>query len=107
MTIVRQTINETLYTYYFRAQEEEGEWFSCTCPKHLTAKTAKLLTKLSSLGVFSLALEWFKSYTNDRQQNVRVGSEMYGIAKSTHGVRQGSILGRLHQRFARHQITAP
>lgn len=102
MTIVRQTIDETLYTYYFRAQEEEEEWFSCTCPKHLTAKAAKFLAKLSSLGVSSLALEWFKSYMNDRQQNVRVGSEMYGMY-----VRQGSILGRLHQRFARHQITAP
>ena len=54
---------------------------------------AKLLVKLSSLGVSSLALEWFRSYMHDRQQCIRIGSELSGLCKSTHGVPQGSILG--------------
>ena len=54
---------------------------------------ANLLTKLSSLGISSSALEWFTSYMHDRQQFLRVGSEMSGMRKSTHGVPQGSILG--------------
>ena len=54
---------------------------------------AKLLMKLSSLGVSSSALEWFRSYIHDRQQYIRIGSEMSGMCKSTHGVLQGSILG--------------
>lgn len=30
---------------------------------------------------------------HDRQQYVRIGSEMSGMCKSTHGVPEGSILG--------------
>ena len=51
---------------------------------------AKLLLKLRSLGVSCTALEWFRSYMHDRQQYIRIGSEM---CQSTHGVPQGSILG--------------
>ena len=40
----------------------------------------------------SSALACFKSYMHDRQQFVRIGSQMSGIRKSTHGVPQGSIL---------------
>ena len=54
---------------------------------------AKLLVKLRSLGVSCTALEWFRSYMHDRQQYIRIGSEMSGMCQSTHGVPQGSILG--------------
>ena len=54
---------------------------------------AKLLVKMSSMGVSSSALEWFRSYMHDRQRYIRIGSQMSGICKSTHGVPQGSILG--------------
>ena len=54
---------------------------------------AKLLFKLRSLGVSCTALEWFRSYMHDRQQYIRIGSEMSGMCQSTHGVPQGSILG--------------
>ena len=30
---------------------------------------------------------------HDRQQCIRIGSELSGLCKSTHGVPQGSILG--------------
>jgi len=49
------------------------------------------------------------TYIHDRQQYVRIGSEMFGMRESTHGVPQGPILGPtscVHQRFAS-QITAP
>ena len=54
---------------------------------------AKLLLKLRSLGVSCTALEWFRSYMHDRQQYIRIGSEMSEMCQSTHGVPQGSILG--------------
>ena len=54
---------------------------------------AKLLVKLSSLGVSSSALEWFRSYMHDCQQYIRIGSEMSGMCKSSYGVPRGSILG--------------
>ena len=41
---------------------------------------AKLLVKLSSLGVSSSALGWFQSYMHDCQQYIRIGS---GMCKST------------------------
>ena len=40
----------------------------------------------------SSALACFRSYMHDRQQYLRIGSQMSGIRKSTHGVPQGSIL---------------
>ena len=39
---------------------------------------AKLSVKLSSLGVSTSALEWIRSYMHDRQQYIRIGSEMSG-----------------------------
>ena len=53
---------------------------------------AKMLVKMSSMGMSSLALEWVRSSMHDRQY-IRIGSQMFGICKSTHGVPQGSILG--------------
>ena len=54
---------------------------------------AKLLHKLSLLGVSSWALEWFKSYLCERQQYVRIGCVASGVRTSSYGVPQGSILG--------------
>lgn len=51
--------------------------------------------KVNSLFV-NLHLEWLKSYMtyiHDRQQYVRIGSEMSRMRKSTNGVPQGPILG--------------
>ena len=48
--------------------------------------------KVNSL-FFNLHPEWFKNYRHDRQQCVRIGSEMSGMRISTHGVPQGSTLG--------------
>ena len=53
----------------------------------------KLLSKLKSLGTSSFALDWFRSYLNDRRQYVRIGSEHSTLCGLSHGVPQGSILG--------------
>ena len=45
---------------------------------------ANLLAKLSSLEVSGSALEWFKSYMHNRQQYVRIGSQMSGMRKPSH-----------------------
>ena len=60
---------------------------------------AKLLFKLRSLGVSCTALEWFRSYMHDRQQYIRIGSEMSGMCQSTHGIPQGSFWGRHYLTF--------
>ena len=54
---------------------------------------AKRLVKLRSLGVYTWELECFRSYMHDRQQYIRIGSEMSEMCKSTYRVPQGSILG--------------
>jgi hypothetical protein len=60
-----------------------------------TVDTDILLTKLSSFGVFSMELQWFKSYLTGRSQCVTVGKEMSEPLPVTMGVPQGSILGPL------------
>ena len=75
---------------------------------------AKLLVKLSSLGVSSSALEWFRSYTHDRRQYIRIGSEMSGMCKYTPPTEFCKVpsWGRHHLMFTSticraFQITAP
>ena len=45
---------------------------------------AKLLVRLSSSGVSSPALEWFRSYMHNRQQYIRIGSELFRSSTSIH-----------------------
>ena len=56
---------------------------------------AALLNKLRVLGVTDEALLWFKSYLDDRQQQVRINSWLSTPINMKHGVPQGSILGPL------------
>ena len=53
-----------------------------------------LLSKLQLLGTSEQALLWFKSYLSDRQQCTRVGTSLSDPLTVTHGVPQGSMLGR-------------
>ena len=52
-----------------------------------------LLTKLSTLGLSKVYLEWFKSYLSQQGQSVRIGSQLSETRMMAHGVPQGSILG--------------
>ena len=54
-----------------------------------------LLTKLSSMGVSSNGLEWFRSYLSNRRQQTSCGNELSEPLPVTLGVPQGSILGPL------------
>ena len=56
---------------------------------------AVLLNKLRVLGLTDEALSWFKSYLDDRQQQVRINSSLLTPITINHGVPQGSILGPL------------
>ena len=53
------------------------------------------LTKLSSMGVSSNGLEWFRSYLSNRRHQTSCGNELSEPLPVTLGVPQGSILGPL------------
>lgn len=52
-----------------------------------------LLTRLESVGIRGLALEWFRSYLSNRIQRVRIGDLVSDMDTCTFGVPQGSTLG--------------
>ena len=54
-----------------------------------------LLRKLHSYGIRGIALDWFRSYLNDRKQYVVINFSESELRPITHGVPQGSILGPL------------
>jgi hypothetical protein len=54
-----------------------------------------LATKLSALGIHGLALNFFKSYLNNRVQKCQVNNILTSATMLTHGVPQGSVLGPL------------
>ena len=56
---------------------------------------AILLTKMEHYGIRGTALEWFKSYLNNRKQYVYINGETSQLKDITCGVPQGSVLGPL------------
>ena len=54
-----------------------------------------LLTKMEHYGVRGIALEWFKSYLNNRKQYVYINGETSQLKEISCGVPQGSVLGPL------------
>ena len=60
-----------------------------------TVEHGILLTKLSSMGVSSNGLEWFRSYLSNRRHQTSCGNELSEPLPVTLGVPQGSILGPL------------
>ncbi len=55
----------------------------------------KLLSKLSSIGIKGVLLEWIKSYLSFRKQFVKVGDSISDDADIISGAPQGSVLGPL------------
>ena len=54
-----------------------------------------LLKRLHDIGVRHTALEWFKSYLDDRTFTVRIGQTMSARSEVRCGVPQGSVLGSM------------
>ena len=54
-----------------------------------------LLSKLQALGLDQVAIKWFASYLEDRQQIVQIGDTHSDSCSIKCGVPQGSILGPL------------
>ena len=55
----------------------------------------KLLGKLSTIGASPSTVEWFRSYSSNRRQYVRINSTHSDSLPVTHGVPQGAILSPL------------
>ena len=60
-----------------------------------TVNHSILLTKMEHYGIRDIALEWFKSYLNNRKQYVYINGEASQLKDITCGVPQGSGLGPL------------
>lgn len=58
-----------------------------------TVNHSILLSKLEAYGIRGLALDWFRSYLDNRRQCVRVGSSYSDYGSISFGVPQGSVLG--------------
>src|SRR2546428_7841 len=54
-----------------------------------------LLNKLAHYGIRDTALKWFKSYLNNRSQQVLCNGSLSTLKLILYGVPQGSILGPL------------
>ena len=54
-----------------------------------------LLSKLQSLGIRSIALDWFRSYLSNRKQFVSIGNANPAQRNISCGLPQGSVLGPL------------
>ena len=52
-----------------------------------------LLHKLTKYGISPTAIQWFKSYLNQRTHLVRIGKSLSSINPVTVGVHQGTVLG--------------
>ena len=52
-----------------------------------------LLRKLALYGMSDCAMELFRSYLNNRQQCVNVGTRKSSLSTLIYGIRQGSVLG--------------
>ena len=52
-----------------------------------------LLHKLTKYGISLTAIQWFKSYLNQRTQLVRIGKSLSSINPVTVSVPQGTVLG--------------
>jgi len=60
-----------------------------------TIDRERLLEKLHQYGITGKALEWFKSYLEDRTQQVRINDIWSMLLTTEYGVPQGSVLGPL------------
>ena len=60
-----------------------------------TVNHSILLTNIEHYVVRGIALEWFKSYLNNRKQYVYINGETSHLKYITCGVPQGSVLGPL------------
>lgn len=55
----------------------------------------KLLNKLESIGIRGVALKWFGSYLNNRQQNVEINGFKSELMNMLSGIPQGTVLSPL------------
>lgn len=60
-----------------------------------TINRERLLEKMYYYGIRGMALEWFKSYLNNRKQQVRFNHTWSKLLTTEYGVPQGSVLGPL------------
>ena len=60
-----------------------------------TVKHDIILSKLDYYGVRDVPLKWFKSYLQNRQQCVKINSNIFDFQTILCGVPQGSVLGPL------------
>ena len=65
------------------------------CGLFIDLRKAISLTKMEHYGIRGTALEWFKSYLNNRKQYVYINGETSQLKDITCGVPHGSVLGPL------------